>query len=42
MPRFVKILDKDTLDSIKMLKEMRAYGDYDDYFREYDYEDVGG
>ncbi len=42
MPRFVKTLDRDTLDLIKMFKETRAYGDYIDYFKEYGYEDVGG
>jgi len=40
--RPVKTIDKNTLDLIRMLKEVKAYGGYEDYFEEYNYEDVGG
>ena len=38
----VKALDKKTLELMRMLKEARAGGGREDYFEEYDYEDVGG
>ncbi len=40
--RLVKTVDRDTLDLIKMLKEVKALGDREDYFEEYDYGDIGG
>ncbi len=40
--RPVKAIDKDTLDLIKLLREVRASGSREDYFEEYDYEDVSG
>jgi len=39
--RPVKEMDKDTLDLIRMLKETKAIGGHEDYFKEYDYEDIG-
>ncbi len=40
--RPVKTIDKDTLDPVKLLREVKASGDREDYFKEYNYEDVGG
>ncbi len=40
--RPVKTIDKDTLDLVKLLREVKASGDREDYFKEYNYEDVGG
>ncbi len=40
--RPAKTIDKDTLELIKILRESRASGGHEDYFEEYDYEDVGG
>lgn len=38
--RPVKVIDKDTLDLLRLLG--KAGGDRRDYFEEYDYEDIGG
>ncbi len=38
----VRIVDKDTLDLVRLIKETRASGGREDYFEEYDYEDIGG
>ena len=35
-------VDKDTSDLIKLLSESREVGSREDYFEEYDYDDVGG
>ncbi|MCD6095945.1 MAG: AbrB/MazE/SpoVT family DNA-binding domain-containing protein [Thermoprotei archaeon] len=40
--RPVKVIDKDTLDLIRLLREVKTSGSREDYFEEYDYEDVGG
>jgi len=40
--RPVKAVDSATMDLIEMLKNPRAEGGREDYFEEYDYEDVGG
>jgi len=40
--RPVKVIDKDTLDLIRLLREVKTRGSREDYFEEYDYEDVGG
>ncbi|OYT40608.1 MAG: hypothetical protein B6U89_01640 [Desulfurococcales archaeon ex4484_58] len=40
----IKVIDRDTLDLIRLLKEVevKASGGREDYFEEYDYEDIGG
>lgn len=38
----VKVIDKDTLDLIRLLREVKTSGSREDYFEEYDYEDIGG
>lgn len=40
--RPAKAIDKKTLELMRLLKEARAGGSREDYFEEYDYEDVGG
>jgi len=40
--RPVKAIDKDTLDLIRLLGEVKASGGREDYFEEYDYEDISG
>ena len=40
--RPVKSIDKSTLELLKILRESRAHGGYEDYFEEYNYEDTGG
>jgi len=40
--RPVKGVDKDTLDLVRLLREVKAGGSREDYFREYDYEDISG
>ncbi len=40
--RPVKSTDKSTLEILKILKETKAYGGYEDYFEEYNYEDIEG
>ncbi len=40
--RPVKVIDRNTLDLLKLLREVKAGGSREDYFEEYDYEDVGG
>ena len=40
--RPVKEVDKDTLDLVRLLREVKAGGSREDYFREYDYEDISG
>jgi len=40
--RPVKVIDKDTLDLIRLLREVKTSGSREDYFEEYDYEDIGG
>ncbi len=40
--RPVRAIDKDTLELIRLLREVKAGGDREDYFEEYNYEDVGG
>ena len=40
--RPVKAVDESTLDLLRLLKEAEAGGGREDYFEEYDYEDVGG
>ncbi|MCD6085103.1 MAG: AbrB/MazE/SpoVT family DNA-binding domain-containing protein [Desulfurococcales archaeon] len=40
--RSVKAIDKDTLDLIRLLGEVKASGGREDYFEEYDYEDISG
>ena len=40
--RPVRTIDKDTLDLIRLLREVKASGSHDDYFEEYDYEDING
>ena len=40
--RRVKVIDKDTLDLVRLLREVKASGGPEDYFEEYGYEDVGG
>lgn len=40
--RPAKAIDKKTLELMRLLKEARAGGNREDYFEEYDYEDVGG
>lgn len=40
--RPAKAIDKKTLELMKLLREARADGSREDYFEEYDYEDVGG
>jgi len=40
--RPIKVIDKDTLDLIRLLREVKASGSHKDYFEEYDYEDISG
>ena len=40
--RPVKGVDKDTLDLVRLLREVKAGGSREDYFREYNYEDISG
>ncbi len=40
--RPVKVVDKDTVDLIRLLREVRASGGREDYFEEYDYENISG
>ena len=40
--RPVRAIDKDTLDLIRLLREVKAGGSHKDYFEEYDYEDISG
>lgn len=40
--RPIKVIDKDTLDLIRLLREVKANGSHKDYFEEYDYEDISG
>ena len=40
--RPVKVIDRDTLNLLRLLKEVRASGGHEDYFEEYDYEDISG
>lgn len=40
--RPVRAIDKDTLDLIRLMREVRANGNREDYFEEYDYGDIGG
>ena len=40
--RPVKTVDKDTLELVRLLREAKIGGGREDYFEEYDYEDVGG
>ena len=40
--RPVKDIDENTLDLIRLLREVKTSGSREDYFEEYDYEDIGG
>ncbi len=40
--RPVKSVDKSTLELLSILKKAKAVGGYEDYFEEYDYQDIGG
>jgi bifunctional DNA-binding transcriptional regulator/antitoxin component of YhaV-PrlF toxin-antitoxin module len=40
--RPVKAVDRETLELVRLLGEARAGGGREDYFEEYDYEDLGG
>jgi len=39
--RPVRELDENTLDLLKILREIKAGGGHEDYFEEYDYDDIG-
>lgn len=38
--RPMRTVDKNTLDLIEVLRRPEAYGGHEDYFKEYDYEDI--
>jgi len=38
----VKSVDESTLELLKILKEPRAAGSYEDFFEEYSYDDIEG
>ena len=40
--RPVRGVDRDTLDLLRLLREVKSGGGREDYFEEYDYGDVGG